>query len=61
MKTITALLDNNQNELVEILDQKNKWLKTALGESCPECSSSNVRTDGVDYGICDECDCSFSF
>ena len=59
--TITALLDNNQSKLTAILDSKVNWLKTAKGENCPECNSINVRTDGEDYGICDNCDCSFNF
>ncbi len=59
--TINALLDNNQSKLNSILDSKINWLKTAKGEYCPECKSTNVRTDGEDYGICEECDCSFNF
>lgn len=62
MKNVTnALLDDNQTQINNILNQKIKWLKTAKGEECPHCSSFNVRTDGIDYGICEDCDNSFEF
>lgn len=60
-QTIQALLNNDQGKLNTILDQHIKWLKSAKGEECPNCGSCNVRTDGIDYGICNKCDCSFDF
>jgi transposase-like protein len=61
IQTIQALLNNDQKKLSEIVEQKTKWLKSAKGEECPHCGSSNVRTDGIDYGICNKCDSSFDF
>jgi len=61
MNIITALLNNDQDTLTKIANTRQQWLKTATARQCPECSSIEVRTDGVDYGICDNCDCSFSF
>lgn len=58
---IEALLDDDQDALTAIANNSQQWLKTATAQQCPECRSTEVRTDGVDYGICDNCDCSFSF
>jgi len=58
---IEALLDSDQKSLTKIANANQQWLKTATARQCPECRSTEVRTDGVDYGICDSCDCSFSF
>lgn len=58
---VNSLLENNQKQITKILNQKIKWLKTATGEQCPNCYSKNVRTDRIDYGICEDCDNSFEF
>jgi uncharacterized Zn finger protein (UPF0148 family) len=58
---IEALLDNDQKSLTKIANAHQQWFKTATAQQCPECKSTNVRTDGEDYGICDTCDCSFNF
>jgi len=60
MNIIEALLENDQKSLTKIANDHQKWIKTATARQCPECESIEVRTDGVDYGICEACDCSFS-
>lgn len=53
--TIQALLDNDQPKLNAILAAKQKALYAALGERCPECSSTNCAAD-EEQGHCDDCD-----